>query len=255
MYWARAKASWSPIKKFEKKSKELLSDGKKLGGAGRLTEKVMNTLQNCYGMAIRQNVNDLYGMKKSVAAVLFHYSESTSSEERHKFCLRTEDSWCKFQADKLTGKSTYKEKITIPTAVRDVIKPIFKDLGDDKLLRKCLHGKTQNPNESLNQIIWKRCPKDIFVERTVLTLAVSSAVLHFNDGQRFLEKLFYKLQMNVGINVSEYCLRKDSERVNKMEKQCSTPVKLRRKKLRAIRKGFCDQNEAAEGPVYGSGEF
>ena len=205
-------------------------------------------------MAIRQNVNDLYGMKKCVAAVLFHYSESTDAEERHKFCLRTENSWCKFQSDKLTGKSTYKENVTIPAAVRDEIKPIFKDLGDDKLIQKCLHGKTQNPNESLNQIIWKRCPKDVFIERTALTLGVSSAVLHLNDGQRFLEKLFIDLNMHTGVNVSNYCLRKDAERVSKMENQCSTPVKQRRKKLRAIRKGFCDQNEATEPPSYGKGE-
>jgi len=32
-----------------------LSDGKGLTGKGRMTEKVMNTLQNYYGMSIRQN--------------------------------------------------------------------------------------------------------------------------------------------------------------------------------------------------------
>ena len=133
--------------------------------------------------------------------------------------------------------------------------PIFKDLGVDALLQKCLHGKTQNPNESLNQIIWKRYPKDIFVERTALSIVVSSAVLSFNDGQRFLIKLFTELNVNAGEYLQSYCVRNDYERVDKMEKQCSTPVKLRRKKLRAIRKGFCDQNEASEGTVYGSGEF
>ena len=39
---------------------------------GRLTNKKMNTLQNHNGMAICQNTNNLYAMKKSVAAVLFH---------------------------------------------------------------------------------------------------------------------------------------------------------------------------------------
>ena len=31
-----------------------------------LTDKAINTLQNYYGMAIRQNKNDLYSMKKAV---------------------------------------------------------------------------------------------------------------------------------------------------------------------------------------------
>ena len=241
------------LRNLKKKHKEVLSDGKKLGGAGRLTEKVINTLQNCYGMAIRQNVNDLYGMKKSVAAVLFHYSESRDDETRHQFCLRTETSWCKYQADKLTGKSTYKQKITLPAAVRDVIAPIFKDLGSDSLLKKCLHGKTQNPNESLNQLIWKRCPKDVFVERTALAIGVSSAVLCFNDGEMFLEKVFFKFNMEPGSNLRSYCANRDAARVAKMENQCSTPVKARRKKLRAIRKGFTDRDEVKEGNVYGSG--
>ena len=37
------------------------SDGKGIGrGKTRLTDKVMNTLQNHYGMAIRQNADNLY---------------------------------------------------------------------------------------------------------------------------------------------------------------------------------------------------
>ena len=114
-----------------KSSKAILSDGKKLGRAGRLTENVINTLQNYYSKAIRQNIGNLYAMKKSVAAVLFHYSESYDSETRHLFCLYTKDSWSKFQADKVTGKKTYEENICIPAAIRDFIKPIFIDLGSD----------------------------------------------------------------------------------------------------------------------------
>ena len=53
----------------------LLSDHKKLSGAGRLTNKVMNTLQNYYGMVIRSNVGNLYQMKKGIAAIIHHCSE------------------------------------------------------------------------------------------------------------------------------------------------------------------------------------
>ena len=42
--------------------RKILSDGKKLNGAGRLTDNVINKLQNYYGMAIRQN-KLLYPMK------------------------------------------------------------------------------------------------------------------------------------------------------------------------------------------------
>ena len=60
-------------------------------GAGRLTDKAINTLQNYYGMAIRNNVGDLYGMKKLVWATLFHNCDIANEKERHQFCpcLRT----------------------------------------------------------------------------------------------------------------------------------------------------------------------
>ncbi len=38
---------------------EKLSDGKGLAAAGRLTDKVINTLKNYYGFAIRQNKENL----------------------------------------------------------------------------------------------------------------------------------------------------------------------------------------------------
>ena len=56
------------------------------------------------------------------------------------------------------------------------------DLSSDTLLRKCLHGETQNANECLNFIVWTRCPKNTFVSKPVFQMAIHSAVLHFNDG-------------------------------------------------------------------------
>ena len=44
-----------------------------------------------------------------------------------------------------------------------------------------VHGNTQNNNESLNGIIWKRCPKYIFVSRLVIEMGVSSAITNFNS--------------------------------------------------------------------------
>ena len=38
--------SWHAFNKLTKSSKKILSDGKKLGGAGHLTENVINKLQN-----------------------------------------------------------------------------------------------------------------------------------------------------------------------------------------------------------------
>ena len=46
--------------------REKLSDEKGIIDSGRLTDKAINILQNYFGIAMRINVGDLYGMKKSV---------------------------------------------------------------------------------------------------------------------------------------------------------------------------------------------
>ena len=59
---------------------------------------------------------------------------------------------------------------------------ISKDLSKPELLQKCLHDKTQNNNECLNGVVWRRLPKDVFIGRKTLELGISSAVRNFNDG-------------------------------------------------------------------------
>ena len=51
---------------------KFLSDSKTISGTGRHTKKVIDKLQNYYGMAIRSNVCDLRGMMMAVQATLHH---------------------------------------------------------------------------------------------------------------------------------------------------------------------------------------
>ena len=61
---------------------------------GRLTDTIINLLQNYIGMAIRQRCPS---MKKAIEAVLFHSPESEYNDQRNFFCHRTEKSWCKWK--------------------------------------------------------------------------------------------------------------------------------------------------------------
>ena len=244
---------------------KLLSDGKGLSGQGRLTEKVMNTLQNYYGMVIRSNKSNIYGMKKGIAAIVHHCSEFLDGDnnpdnvQRHKFCPRGADSWCKWQQDQSTGLSTYKSKICLPAAIRDLIMPIFsyEDLAADSLLERCLHGLTQNVNEAFNQLIWRRAPKDTFVARRTLEVATASAVLHFNDGKSGILKVLKEL----GITPGHYTVLSSSEsnksRIRQMNRKSTEKVMKARKKDRAIAKGYIDNENDDEDkiPSYFSGGF
>ena len=66
---------------------------------GILTEKVINSLKNFYGIAIRQNSSNLYEMKKAVGAILWNCTDMKDMEVRHQFYPKGESSWCKYQRD------------------------------------------------------------------------------------------------------------------------------------------------------------
>ena len=89
-------------------------------------------------------------------------------------------------------------KINIPKWIYDEIRPIFLDLSKDELLAKYLHGETQNNNESLNNMLWAKCPKNVFVTKPVLQLGVNSAVIEFNEGANGVIRVFEKLGINIG---------------------------------------------------------
>ena len=64
----------------------------------------------------------------------------------------------------------------------DYVSNINLPKSDDNLLLKCLHGSKKSVNEALNQIIWNKCPKQVFVERKMLEIGVYSAILEYNNG-------------------------------------------------------------------------
>ena len=102
-----------------------MSDGKGIcGDKERVTDKVMNTLQNHCRIAIRQNRENLYAMRKAVVGVFHHSNNDTDSEKRQSFCAHRPDSWCKNKKDKITGEETDKQKINNNPAVSKLIAPV-----------------------------------------------------------------------------------------------------------------------------------
>ena len=69
--------------------RKLKKENKGIGGKGKLTDALIDKLQNYYGIAIRSNSADLGAMR-------------TSSKRRnlHHHCPDGPDSWCHFKQDK-----------------------------------------------------------------------------------------------------------------------------------------------------------
>ena len=225
-----------------------------LHGRGKLTKSVINSMQNFYSLAIRNNFENLYAMKKAVWAVLFHCTDFDDKEWRHHMCPRDSETWCKYHLNRVHGVNTYVEQVNLSVAVFNILKPTFTDLSSDDLLKKCLHGKTQNANEALNQIIWRRSPKSIFVGRVVLESAVNSSVIEFNEGPNGIFSVLNKFHLT-GYVTPMKLNEKKKETIKRSLQKSTDRVKKRRKQLRTIKKGYLDKDDEEKNSKYIPGGF
>ncbi|GFW30676.1 uncharacterized protein TNCV_456131 [Trichonephila clavipes] len=131
----------------------------------------------------------------------------------HWFCPTNPNTWCKYNAAINNNLQNYKHKPSVAKAVRDVIKPVFADLSHPALLKKCLGGKTQNPNESLNSLIWKFCPKTIGSRLQIAEIAANLETSVFNDGNQILITISEKFGSKINRNVCVPLAERDNRRI------------------------------------------
>ncbi|GFW50761.1 uncharacterized protein TNCV_3590431 [Trichonephila clavipes] len=136
-------------------------------------------------------------MRKAIWAVWGH-SCSTDDEPMHWFCPTNPNTWY---------------------------------LSHPALLKKCLGGKTQNPNESLNSLIWKFCPKAIGSSLQIAEIAANLATSVFNDGNQILitslEKFGLKSNRNVCVSLAE----RDNRRIfTSRQRRLESSFEVRRAK-------------------------
>ncbi|GFX83634.1 uncharacterized protein TNCV_325831 [Trichonephila clavipes] len=157
-----------------------LSDGKNISGRGRLTLKEVDSIQHYYGLAIRKNLSSVEDMKRAIWAIYFH-KLSTEDNPQHALC--------------------------------PLVKKSVSGSHREGLIEKCLHGRTQNPNESFNKCFWERIPKTVFVGFETLKFGVMDAVICFNDGYVSRIKVFEALGIKPGYNTERALLIIDNKRI------------------------------------------
>ena len=175
---------------------------KGISGKGKLASNMINRLQNYYGIAIRSNKNNLKGMQSATKAALFHVTSNKDHNRHYPHCPVGPDSWYKYSQDRANGTTNYKPRPGLPISIVLKLRPIFEELSNEDLLKKCLHGMTQNQNESFNAMIWSRIPKSTYVSFSQLQLGVYDTVANFNIGRKASILIFKKLNMIPG----KYCL-------------------------------------------------
>ncbi|GFW15047.1 uncharacterized protein TNCV_983391 [Trichonephila clavipes] len=129
-------------KRVGTKLRKLKSKRKDLGGRGKLTDAIIDKLQNYYGIAIRDNVNNLQGMRWAVIAAFFHCC-SNAKQQMHGQCPVGPDSWCKCQQAVSKDKIYIDKSKGLPPNLINIIKPRYMKLCEQNLLAKCLPVSAQ----------------------------------------------------------------------------------------------------------------
>ena len=84
------------------------------------------------------------------------------------------------------------------------------------------------PNQ---RAIWKKCPKDVFVSKKVLEIAVASATTEFNDGSNWLKPVFNDLGVNFGYLIKKGLNKKDNLRIRQSVRRSCDHGKMSRAKV------------------------
>lgn len=234
--------------------RKLKSKTKGLSGRGKLTDTFIDRLQNYYGIAVRANVGNIQNMQQNVIAVLFHCA-SSSNQPMHGQCPIGADSWCYYQRALAQNKKPESKSCGIQKEILKKVKPVYLELCKRELLLKCLHGKTQNANESFNGTIWRRVPKETFVSLKILKLGAYDSVIQFNSGYEGCLKVLDKLNINPGHFTLSGYRKLDRMRITDSKRHSTPASKKNRKVLKASRKKSIAVFNSKEGELYKSGAF
>ena len=135
-----------------------------------------------------------------------------------------------------TNTNNYDRKKCLPSIFKEELKHIFDRLSSSEILSTCQRGLTQNQNESLNSVVWARCPKRLFCGVHRYKIAVCDAVSQFSDGVQRKYYLFKTLNLTVGDNTKRGLSREQRNRLNKAANKVSAKYKRRLLVLRQQRK-------------------
>ena len=101
----------------------------------RLTDSLIDKLQNYFDIAIRSNVGNVKDMQNAILTSMFHVA-STYDDNYHTYCLKTSDSWCQHNRDIVNKTNIYVPVAGVSVDIIEVIRPVYRDLTKPEVLTK-----------------------------------------------------------------------------------------------------------------------
>ncbi|XP_070209801.1 coiled-coil domain-containing protein 177-like [Littorina saxatilis] len=228
---------------LRKASKDGRFDGR---GEGRLTKEKCQRLQNYFRSAILNNLEDQRAMEQAIWATFFHVT-STDEDPHHDRCPAGPASWCFFQRARAEGQPPPPHAGHHGTAlsreVSHAVLPIYRRMTNPILLKRAAHGKTQNSNESLHNVMWGHCPKEVFVGKDRVEAATAEAVAKFNRGNFALAQVMDHMRLPITELTHSALAKKDKVRVQKAERATDVAAVAARRARCAGRQRQLEQRE------------
>ncbi|GFV60288.1 uncharacterized protein LOC101238613 [Trichonephila clavipes] len=175
--------------------------------------------------------------------------------KKRRKCPEGSESWCRYQREKAAGSPLKEIEQGLPNKIINQIKPTYLKLCNETLLKKCLHGKTQNCNESYNNILWNIVPKNIFIGLETFRLGALLALILYNSGYAGILSVIRNVNGSLPESVAQELLKFDKQRISTSLRHSLSIAKLSRKKRKAARKTKSTKDEKTEGLVYSYGGF
>ena len=187
-------------------------------------------------------------MAKEIKASLYHCLK-LPPKERHQYCPM--NSWCSYRKGlPFTNKPHH-----LAPVFQKHLDVIYGRLTDPALLARCLPGYTQNANESINALVWMRCPKHKWHGQKRVEMATAAATLHFSSGAQAKHLVMERAEIPPGTHTAKASKRRDSLRVQKAQQRSSDAHKSYRQVRSLARKRDQEMQAQREGTVYLAGGF
>ena len=131
------------------------ADGKKIMGAGKVTEDFIEKLASYFRLAVQQTA-EAGGTTAEMAAAIWRIYEHKTGDHSH--C--TDVSWCSYQKALREGNgNAYSQKGVVDPKYLLPLKYVFEDVTKPEYLNRLLHNFSTSPNESFHSVIWSFCSK------------------------------------------------------------------------------------------------
>ncbi|KAK3765292.1 hypothetical protein RRG08_062852 [Elysia crispata] len=173
-------------------------------GEGRLTQNVIRRLFIYFTRAVQSN-NTSSEMRDAIMASVYHMF-STDEKPQDQLYPKGPSSWCFYNAaeakDDVPGPhSIFRHTSSDENLLQEHILPVYRCLTDDALLKRCERHATQNPNESLHNVIWA---KHKFYSKKRIELSTVLSISEFNPGPLQMIEIREVLGLDIAAPLPQY---------------------------------------------------